>query len=104
MEDRRKHVRVPVRAQVVCIANRQTLRGVTSNLSEHGMQVEIPELNKKTDVQLTFRLPVSENIIDVLGVVVWHSDRRRGIKFKYLGEQSRESLRRFIEERDTGNP
>ena len=91
-------MRVPIRAQVICIANTQTFRGVTWNLSESGIQVEIPDLRKKAKIQLTFRLPVSETIIDVLGAVVWRSERRHGIKFKQVGEQSRESIRHFIEE------
>jgi PilZ domain len=103
MENRRKHVRVPIRAQVVCVANTQTFRGVTWNVSESRIQVELLELKTRAKLQLTFRLPVSQAIIDVLGSVVWHSDRRHGIKFKYLGEQSRESLRNFIEDRQTGS-
>ena len=88
-----------VRAQVICIVNAHTFRGVTRNLSESGIQVEISELKRKTDVQLTFRLPVSETIIDALGAVVWCSKRRHGIKFKYMGEQTEDSIRQFIEGR-----
>jgi hypothetical protein len=90
---------VPIRAQVVCVADRQTFRGVTRDLSERGIQVELPELKKKTKVQLTFRLPVTETMIDVLGAVVWRTNRQHGIKFKYLGGQSHDSVRHFIDER-----
>ena len=103
MQDRRKHVRVPVRAQVTCMADTRTFRGVTWNLSESGVQVELPELKLRADVQLTFRLPHSETIIDALGTVVWHLEKRHGIRFTYMGEQSHDSLRHFIEERNMGN-
>jgi hypothetical protein len=94
-----------MRAQVSCFADKLTLRGVTWNLSQSGIQVELPELNKKAKVQLTFRLPVSGTIIDALGAVVWRLERRHGIKFRKVGDQSRESIRRFIEQqqiRDRG--
>jgi hypothetical protein len=75
------------------------MRGVTRNLSETGMLVDVPELKKKAYVQLSFRLPRSEVIIDARGTVVWTLMRRHGIKFKHMGEQSRESIRQFIDER-----
>jgi len=102
LQNRRKHVRVPIRAHVICIADTRTSRGVTWNLSESGIQVEVAELKRSAKVQLTFRLPISEAIIEVLGAVVWRSARRHGIKFKYLGEQSHDSIRHFIEERNAG--
>ena len=97
MQNRRKHIRVRIRAQVVCIVDSRTFRGVTFNLSQNGIQVEIPELKRNTNVQLAFRLPDSKVIIDALGVVVWCSARRHGIKFKNMGEQSHDSIRHFIE-------
>jgi hypothetical protein len=95
-------VRVPIRAQVTCIADTRTLRGVTRNLSQSGLQVEVPELKRKASVRLTFRLPLSGTIIDALGAVVWRSERRHGIKFKYMGDQSHESIQHFIEEQRLG--
>ncbi len=92
-------MRVPIRAHLICIEDTRTLRGVTCNLSESGMKVEVPELERKAIVKLTFRLSPRETIIDVLGAVVWRSARRHGIKFKYMGEQSHDSIRHFIEER-----
>ena len=90
---------MPVRAQVICIVDTQTLRGVTWNLSQSGIQVEVPVLKRKAKVQLTFRLPLSGTIIDALGALVWQSQQRHGIKFQQLGEQSQQSIRDFIGER-----
>ena len=92
-------MRVPVRALVICIVNTHTIRGVTCNLSQGGIQVEVPELKRSGYVQLSFRLPLSETIIDAFGAVVWRSKRRHGIEFKYMGDQSHNSIRHFIEER-----
>jgi len=80
----------------------RTLRGVTFNLSQSGIQVEVPELARKANVQLTFRLPGSETIIDALGAVAWRSARRHGIEFNAMGEQSHDSIQHFIEERTAG--
>jgi c-di-GMP-binding flagellar brake protein YcgR len=99
VQNRRKDVRVPIQAQVTCIAETGILRGVTRNISASGIQVEQPELRKKENVQLAFRLAVADTIIDTSGAVVWVSGRRNGIKFKYVGEQSQKSIRQFIEER-----
>ncbi|MFL6306314.1 MAG: PilZ domain-containing protein [Candidatus Sulfotelmatobacter sp.] len=99
MENRRKDVRVPLQAQVTCIAESRTMRGVTRNISESGIQVELPELRKREKVQLGFRLSVSGSIVDATGAVIWIVGRRNGIKFKYMGEQSRMSIRQFIEDR-----
>lgn len=98
MQNRRKHVRVPIRAQVTCIIKMYTLRGATRNLSENGIQVELPELESRADVQMTFRLPAPDTIIDAFGTVVWHSEKRQGIKFKNIGEQSLASIRHFVAE------
>jgi c-di-GMP-binding flagellar brake protein YcgR len=99
VENRRKNVRVPIQAQVTCVAGSRTLRGVTRNISESGIQVELPELRKSENVKLAFRLIVSGTIIDASGAVIWVLGRRTGIKFKYVGEQIHKSIRRFIEER-----
>jgi PilZ domain len=99
LQNRRKHVRLPILAQVACIAESQTMRGVTRNISESGIQVELPGLPKKANVQLTFRLLPSGTIIDVRGFVVWASGRRHGIRFNQMGNQSHESIRHFIEQR-----
>ena len=91
-------MRVPIRAQVTCFADTLTSRGVTRNISQSGIQVELSELKGKANVRLTFRLPPSGTIVDAVGTAVWHSERRHGIKFKYMGQQSLESIQYFIEE------
>ena len=64
------------------------MRGVSWNLSQGGMQVEVNDLKPKADVQLSFRLPVSGVAVDVVGVVAWGDEKRQGIQFTYMGAQS----------------
>jgi c-di-GMP-binding flagellar brake protein YcgR len=98
LPNRRTDTRVPIRAQVTCVVDTQAMRGVSRNLSQGGMQVEVGELKTKDAVQLTFRLPVSGVVVDAVGAVVWGSDRRRGIRFTSMGEQSQQTIRQFIAE------
>jgi c-di-GMP-binding flagellar brake protein YcgR len=98
LQERRKYQRVPIRAQVTCIVDMRTIRGVSRNLSQEGMRVEGADLKMADAVQLTFRLD-SLAIVDALGTVVWAAERRHGIRFTYMGEQSQQSVHRFMVER-----
>lgn len=98
VSNRRRDTRVPIRAQVTCVVDTQTMRGVSRNLSQGGMQVEVDDLKTKDAVQLTFRLPVSGVVVDAVGAVVWGSERRRGIRFTSMGKQSQQTIRQFMAE------
>ena len=74
------------------------MRGVSHNLSQGGIQVEVLHLKRKDAVRLTFRLPTSHALVDAAGAVVWVGERRYGIRFNCIGEQSQESIRQFIEQ------
>ena len=84
-----------MRAQVICIRNGQTFRGVSRNLSLGGIQVEVPGLKADSTVQLTFRIPITEALVDAIGAVVWTVERRQGIRFERLGGYSGRSIRKF---------
>ena len=74
------------------------MRGVSWNLSQGGMQVEVSDLMVKDAVQLSFRLPVSGVAVEAVGAVVWEHEKRHGILFTYLGEQSRQSILQYTTE------
>ena len=74
------------------------MRGVSWNLSQAGMQVEVSDLKVQDAVQLSFRLPVSGIAVEVVGAVVWEHAKRHGILFTYLGEQSRQSILQYTTE------
>lgn len=58
-QDQRAYERVAMRAQVTCIVDSETTRGVSWNLSQSGIQVEVSTLKPKGAIQLLFRLPAS---------------------------------------------
>jgi DNA-binding response OmpR family regulator len=98
VENRRKYTRVPIKADVTCTVGSRAIRGVTWNLSQGGMQVEIGGLRPKDAVRLSFQLPISGEAIDVTGSVMWGSEKRQGIQFTNVGAQSQQSIRKFIGE------
>ena len=75
------------------------MRGVSWNLSQGGMQVEVSDLKPEEAVQLSFRLPVSGVAVDLVGVVAWEDEKRHGIRFTYIGAQSLQSILQYIAER-----
>jgi len=98
LENRRNCSRVPMKAQVTCIIDSRTMRGVSWNLGEGGMQVEASGLHPKEAVQLSFRLPSSGLAVDAVGTVVWGDEKRHGIQFTYMGAQSQQSILEYITE------
>ncbi|MGB6472495.1 MAG: response regulator [Candidatus Sulfotelmatobacter sp.] len=98
LENRRKYTRVPIQTDVACTVGSRTIRGVSWNLSQGGMQVEVGGLKPKDAVRLSFQLPVSGVVIDVAGVVVWGKENRQGIQFTGVGAQSQQSIRQFMAE------
>src|SRR5450432_1077578 len=67
LENRRKYTRVPLQTEVICTVGSRTIRGMTWNLSQGGMQVEASDLQSKDTVRLSFRLPASGVSIDAIG-------------------------------------
>ena len=104
LENRRKYVRVPIRADVTCTVGSRALRGVSWNLSQGGMQVEVAGLKPKDSVRLSFQLPSPAVVIDAAGVVVWGNEQRQGIQFNSLSERNQQSIRRFIAEVEKMEP
>jgi hypothetical protein len=74
------------------------MRGVSWNLSQGGMQVEVSDLQPKEAVQLVFRLPSSGVAVDAVGTVVWGDEKRHGIQFTYMGAQSQQSILEYVAE------
>ena len=100
LEKRRRYARVPIQTEVVCQVGHRALRGVTWNLSQSGMQIEVGNLQPKDTVRLSFRLPVSGLSLEAAGTVVWTKETRQGIQFTNVSRQNEESIRKFIAEVD----
>lgn len=97
-QDQRAYERVAMRAQVTCIVDSETSRGVSWNLSQAGIQVEMSNLKPKGAIQLSFRLPDSGVAVDAVGSLVWQHNKRRGIRFTQVGAQSRLSILQYVRE------
>jgi CheY-like chemotaxis protein len=96
LENRRRSTRVPIQTDVTCEIGSRTVRGVTWNLSQGGIQVEAGDLRPGAAVRLSFRLPVSGIAINADGTVVWADARRQGIQFTKVSTQNQQSIRDFI--------
>src|SRR6267154_4002279 len=100
LENRRRCARVPLHSELTCAIGSRKMTGVTWNLSQGGIQVEIGDLRPKDAVRLSFRLPVSGVAIEVTGTVVWGDQKRQGIQFTNLSAQNQEAIRQFVSEVD----
>ncbi len=96
LENRRKYIRVPLQTEVICTVGSRTIRGISWNLSQGGMQVEASDLHVKDTVRLSFRLPVSGASIDVTGTVAWAGENRQGVQFTTLSPSAQQSIRKYI--------
>jgi CheY-like chemotaxis protein len=98
LENRRRHMRAPIRTDVTCTVGSRTIRGETWNLSQGGIQVEATGLQPKDKVRVLFQLPVSGVRLEATGTVIWTKENRQGIQFTEMSPQSEESIRKFIAE------
>jgi len=99
LENRRRYVRVPLRAEVLCTHDLTSVSGMTWNLSQGGILIEtMSSLKAGDEVRLSFRLPLSGKPIDGLGQVAWVSEGRQGIRFTKLTTQSSIAIKDFIAE------
>jgi len=96
--NRRRFTRVPIQTEVMCTVGSRTLRGLTWNLSQGGMQVEADGLEPKDTVRVSFRLPVSGVLLDAVGTVIWAKEPRQGIQFTNVTPKIEQSIREFISE------
>jgi CheY-like chemotaxis protein len=96
--NRRRFTRVPIQTEVMCTVGSRTIRGVTWNLSQGGMQVEAGGLEPKDTVRVSFQLPVSGVLLEAVGMVVWVKETRQGIQFTNVSPQIELSIREFISE------
>lgn len=100
LENRRRYARVPLQVDVTCAVGSRTMNGVSWNLSQGGIQVEVGDLRFKDAVRLSFRLPVSGVAIEAEGTVVWGDQKRQGIQFTNVSAKHQESIRQFVSEVD----
>jgi CheY-like chemotaxis protein len=98
LENRRRYMRAPIQTEVSCMVGARTIRGVTWNLSQAGIQVEAGGLQPKDKVRVLFQLPVSGVRLEAIGTVVWVKEKQQGIQFANVSSQHEQSIRRFVAE------
>jgi CheY-like chemotaxis protein len=98
LENRRRHTRAPIQTEVTCTVGARTIRGITWNLSQGGIQVEAGGLQPKDTVRVLFQLPVSGVRLEAMGTVVWAKENRQGVRFTNMTPENEQSIRKFIAE------
>jgi c-di-GMP-binding flagellar brake protein YcgR len=99
--NRRRYLRVPLQTELTCIVNEKTLRGRTWNVSQGGMQVEVDGLRADEAARISFELPHSRSLIDVLGSVVWVKNDRQGIRFTTVAPKVQHEIDKFVQDIDS---
>jgi CheY-like chemotaxis protein len=94
--NRRRAIRVPMQTEVTCDVGPRSVRGISWNLSQSGMQVEADGLKTSETVRISFQLPSSPIRIDTFGRIVWVKQDRQGIQFTKMTNQNQEEIQRFI--------
>lgn len=100
LENRRRCTRVPLQTDVTGTVGSRTMSGVSWNLSQGGIQVDMGGLQAKDAVRISFRLPITGVAIEADGRVVWGDQKRQGIQFTNVSARHQESIRQFISEVD----
>lgn len=96
IQNRRRFTRVPLRADVTCITHNKTLKVTSWNLSVGGIQIETADLMIGEEVQLSFHLPDSHEMVEISGVVAWARENRCGIQFR-TAISHRRAISQFID-------
>jgi len=96
IENRRRYVRVPLQTAVTLDVGSRSMSGMSWNLSQGGIQVEATNLKLGDTVRLSFRLPVSDVAVEVVGTVAWAKEDRQGIQFTNVNAQNQKSIRDFV--------
>ncbi len=95
-QNRRRFTRVPLHTDVTCTAKGTILHGMAWNISQSGMQLEVPGLEMGTNLTVSFTLPDMVNAVGVEGMVVWVREERQGINFTDVGIEAQDRIRNFV--------
>jgi len=95
-ENRRRSNRVSLNSEVTCIVGNRTLHGVTWNISQGGIQLEVFGLQKGDQLKMSFLLPNPATIIQCEGVIVWQQEERQGAYFTSMSLEAQDGIRDFV--------
>ena len=94
--ENRRYVRVPLNTDVTCTLAGKELNGLTWNISQGGIQLEVAGLNLGDIVQMSFILPRPASVVKAQGLVVWELDSRQGLYFTEMSIQCQEMIRVYL--------
>ena len=94
--ENRRYVRVSLNTDVTCTLAGKELNGLTWNISQAGIQLEVAGLNLGDIVQMSFILPRPASVVKAQGLVVWIVDSRQGLYFTEMSIQCQEMVRAYL--------
>lgn len=96
LESRRRCARVSLNTEVTCTVGEAILNGVTWNISQGGIQLEVAGLKLGDKVWISFILPQPGTVIKAQGEVVWAQENRQGLYFTEMSVECQETVRAYI--------
>ena len=100
-ENRRRSNRVYLNSEVTCRVGDRKLHGVTWNISQGGIQLEVLGLQKGDQLRMSFLLPSPATIIQCEGVIVWEQEERQGVYFTSMSLEAQDGIRDFVNKAGT---
>jgi CheY-like chemotaxis protein len=99
LQNRRRFVRVHLKTAVVCDNAGRVATGMSSNISDGGILLEVPNLSRGNRARLSFQVPGSGKVVEAVGIVERIDGQgRAGIRFLEINESGREAIRLLVDE------
>ena len=95
-ENTRRFTRVSLNADVTCTVRDKILNGVTWNISQGGIQLEVAGLEMGDTVQMSFIVPHWQPWLRLKGLVVWAQEGRQGLYFTEMSVEYQEAVRAYV--------
>ena len=95
-ENRRRFARTPLNTGVTCTLTDRAMHGLTWNISQGGIQLEVAGLQIGDNLDMSFILPEPATIIKAKGVVIWTQEERQGLYFTGMNLEAQERIRQFV--------
>ena len=97
LQNRRRFVRV--HPAVVCDNAGRVATGMSSNISDGGILLEVPNLSRGNRARLSFQVPGLGKVVEAVGIVERIDGQgRAGIRFLEMNESGREAIRLLVDE------
>lgn len=81
---------------MTCVVGGSSLTGVTWNISQGGIQIEVVGLKLGDTVRMSMFLPQPPAAIKAEGLVVWAQEGRQGLYFTEMSVEDQEAVRAYI--------